>query len=104
MISIPGSLSFAKLVMTSFVPEKNCEGCQIRVPRSSVIRSFVRSFVRSLVHSLNHTISILISIRSAFLLCTSNGNILTVALILVNPLLATLTYGMVSESFVSTEF
>ena len=34
MISIPGSLSFANLVMMSSTPAESAGGCQIRVPRS----------------------------------------------------------------------
>ena len=55
MISIPGSLSFAKLVMMSFAPAKSA-GMPDTGPK---IRSFRQS-------TLSHTISTPIFIRSTF--------------------------------------
>ena len=61
MILIPGSLSFAKLVMISSAPAKSVGGRQIRIPRSIHSRSM-----------LSHTILTPICIRSAFFLVERN--------------------------------
>ena len=60
MISIPGSLSFAKLVMMSSTPAKSAGDASysVRVPRS----------IHSLTDHLSHTISTPIRISTAFFL------------------------------------